>query len=46
LKGFSNSELKDVLEHQLEKEYEADQGIIGKGHFLSPNIGKDIQQYF
>jgi hypothetical protein len=46
LKGYSNSELQPVLNHQLEKEDEVDQEIVVKGHFPSPEADIDIQQYF
>jgi hypothetical protein len=46
LKGYSNSELQPVLNHQIEKEEEVDQEIVVKGYFPSPETNIDIQQYF
>jgi hypothetical protein len=46
LKGYSNSELQPMLNHQLEKEDEVDQEIVVKGHLPSPETNIDIQQYF
>ena len=46
LKGYSNSELQSVLNHQIEREEEFDQEIVVKGYFPSPETNIDIQQYF
>jgi hypothetical protein len=44
LKGYSNSELQPVLNHQIKEE--ADQKIVVKSHFPSPETNVDVQQYF
>ena len=44
MKEYSNSKLQLVLNHQIKGE--ADQKIVVKIHFPSPETNVDVQQYF
>jgi hypothetical protein len=46
MEGYFGSDLQHVLNYQLENENEADQKIVIKGHFPSPELNKDLHQYF